>query len=317
MDGFSLIKFDGKATEKLLDVISKAVGTIYKPRAIRKEADARAYEIEVTEAAKAKALANKQEIEQDMLDRIQERIQTREIMKQMNIDDVVLIAAEELKNESNISDEPVDKDWTVRFFNIVEDVSDEQMKYLWGKILAGEVKRPNSFSLHTLEVLRNLSKAEADLFAKAATLFIQYNQSIIIYKSDNLRNFNLSFDERFMLTELGLIQADTHIGIVYSKEVGGEVTFVSGKYVIKMTKKKMTLDYSIPILKLTRVGEELAKLLTTVANVEYIKEFCLNQKKQGLIVEYALVIRNDEDVMEHTLPWNLFDGNLHEVVTVT
>ncbi|MHB9291313.1 hypothetical protein Holit_00387 [Hollandina sp. SP2] len=143
MGEFNLIKIEGQALEKLFDVISKAIGKIYTPRAIRKEADAKAYEIGVIEKAKINANIYRQEVKQDMLDRIEERIIHRELKKQENIDTVVEIAAEQLKDEKNIPNTPVDEDWTVRFFNIVEDVSDEQMQQLWGKILAGEVKTPN------------------------------------------------------------------------------------------------------------------------------------------------------------------------------
>jgi hypothetical protein len=52
-----------------------------------------------------------------------------------------------LKNEKNVSTEPVDEDWTVRLFNIVEDAYDGQMQQLWDRILAGEVKTPNSYSI--------------------------------------------------------------------------------------------------------------------------------------------------------------------------
>jgi hypothetical protein len=51
-----------------------------------------------------------------------------------------MIATEELKKENDVSDTPVDEDWIVRFFNVVEDISDEMMQQLWGRILAGEVK---------------------------------------------------------------------------------------------------------------------------------------------------------------------------------
>ena len=75
----------------------------------------------------------------------------------MNIDNVTQIAAEQLSQEDFVSEEPVEEDWTTRFFNIVEDISDEEMQRLWGKILAGEVKQPKSYSLRTLELLKKIN----------------------------------------------------------------------------------------------------------------------------------------------------------------
>ena len=57
MPDINVVKVEGKPIEKLIDVISKGIGTIYKPRAIRKEAEAKAYEIEIIERAKANALS--------------------------------------------------------------------------------------------------------------------------------------------------------------------------------------------------------------------------------------------------------------------
>ena len=73
MPEFNLIKFEGKPFEKLIDVISKGIGTIYKPRAIRKEAESKAYEIEIIEQAKSKALTEGKELEAQTYLRIQEK----------------------------------------------------------------------------------------------------------------------------------------------------------------------------------------------------------------------------------------------------
>ena len=158
MTEINLIKVDGKPIEKLIEVISQGIGTLYKPNAIRKEAEAKAYEIEIIERAKSKALAEGKEIDADTFERIQERLIHKELKRQKSIDTVSQIAADQLKHETTVSEEPVNEDWTTRFFNIVEDISDEEMLNLWGRILAGEVKRPKTYSIRTLEFIKNLSK---------------------------------------------------------------------------------------------------------------------------------------------------------------
>ena len=234
MAEFNLIKIEGKPLEKLLDVIGDFIGSAKKPKQIRKEADAKAYEMVKLAEAKTQALEIEQKAEEDRLDRAQERIHTREIMRQVNIEAVASNAAEVLKIESNVSNEPVDKDWTARFINIVEDISDEQMQYLWGKILAGEVKRPKSFSLHTLEVLKNLSKEEADLFAKAAHFIITYSDTPFIFNSDKedfLAKNDLEFFKLILLIELGLVTAEKDIVLNFDLEsIGSTCFFVYGKY---------------------------------------------------------------------------------------
>lgn len=63
------------------------------------------------------------------------RIVGKEIVRQENIDRVVSIALEDLSKAKTISDQKVETDWLTRFFNIVEDVSDEELRNAWGKIL--------------------------------------------------------------------------------------------------------------------------------------------------------------------------------------
>jgi len=289
MGEFNLIKIDGKPLEKLLDVVSKGIGKIYTPRAIRKEVDAKAYEIEIIERAKAKAYLNRQEIEQDLLDRIEERILYREVKKQKNIDAVTMIAAEELKNENTVSDTPVNEDWTVRFFNVVEDVSDEMMQQLWGRILAGEVKSPNSFSIRTIECLKNITKPEAELFTRAANFIFIYNNNPFIFRDDNLEVLiknDFSFEEVLVLIELGLLQSETNLVLdCKSKTKDDEMVFVFGKNIIKVIKKANTLQQQIPLLGLTKTGEELLKLLTITPIDAYINYFCVYLQQKGFIID--------------------------------
>ena len=70
----ALIKIDGKPFEKLIEVVSNGIGTLYRPRAIRQEADAKAYEIKVIEKAKNEAIAEGKLIEAENLSRINDRL---------------------------------------------------------------------------------------------------------------------------------------------------------------------------------------------------------------------------------------------------
>lgn len=99
----------------------------------------------------------------------------KENRKLNNTQSVIAKAKENFITGEQVSNEPVNKDWINRFFSIVEDISDETLHQLWGHILAGEVKQPNSYSLRTLELLRNLTKEEAELFVRLASFYIEKN----------------------------------------------------------------------------------------------------------------------------------------------
>lgn len=276
MSGNSLIKFEGKSLEKLIEAISKGIGTIYRPRAIRKEADAKAYEIEIISRAKNKANAEGKLLEVDNLSTIEDRLINRELKKQKNIDNVAEAAAEEFNDNEPISDEGVNEDWSTRFFNIVEDISDDDLHLLWGKILAGEVKKPKSYSLRTLEFLKNLSKDEAMNFMKVAELAIFAAGKYMVYNPDNGKTleekFNISFTNILELKELGLLNADSNLNLEFKaveKDSSTSVRYKNKGIVFERKKESGSLNLNSIIF--TSIGMQLLSLVNTQVNQEYIK----------------------------------------------
>jgi len=84
------------------------------------------------------------------------------VRRQVNVAHAIAHAEEVLQDDTQ---EPpsknIDDDWLYRWRDYAGDVSAETMQQLWGKILAGELKAPGSYSLRVLDFLRNLSQDEA------------------------------------------------------------------------------------------------------------------------------------------------------------
>jgi hypothetical protein len=302
MPEINLIKLEGKPFEKLIEVISKGIGTLYKPRAIRKEADSKAYEIGIIEQAKSKAISEGKELEADTYLRIQERLLFNETERQNSIDNVVEIAAEQLKNEENISQEPVDKDWSKRFFNIVQDISDEEMQSLWGRILAGETKQPNSYSKRTLELLKNLSKTEAEVFTKFAELKLVATNSVI-WNNDNgvfLKNeFNITFNDRLLMNELGLISSENNLEFSFPPTMTNKSTnyLEYGNKGIVLYREENTPKQGIQVLVFTKTGIELSKLIESKVNSNYIEKICASFINPKVKIEYGDLLKINRGIM--------------------
>lgn len=94
---------------------------------------------------------------------IAQRIEFQEKKRQANIVSVVEEAAAEL-GDKDVPDHEPDPDWTARFFDCVQDVSAEDMRKLWAKILTGEVEAPGRTSLRTLDILKNMTQRDAQIF---------------------------------------------------------------------------------------------------------------------------------------------------------
>lgn len=299
MTGFNLIKFDGKPIEKLLDVVSNAIGTAYKPRAIRREADAKAYALKVISRAKAEALVESKEIEAEYYNRIEKRLTYQQLSKQQNIDNVVDIAIEQLSHEEAVSDKEVNKDWTTRFFNIVEDISDEEMQYLWGKILAGEVKQPNSYSLRTLDILRNLTTDEANMFTKLAELAL-YNpgeKNCFVFMNIGFLESHLQISTMniLRLSEAGLLYNDHNLSIKFEYTESSGSIIIYGDKGIGISKEVNAPESSMQIFSFTQSGTELTKLIASNYNEDYIKEIAKVLKNKGTTVSLGDIEKIDED----------------------
>lgn len=150
------LKALSEPASKLIEAVSSAVGVLYEPTRLRRRAKA--------DADAALILAESEGAERGMALRAAERINSREIRRQENIERVIKGALGYLPE--SVSGEKVDEDWVVQFFDYCQDVGDEEMRSLWAKILAGEVTTPNSYSPRTLHTVKLLRKEDAHLFTR-------------------------------------------------------------------------------------------------------------------------------------------------------
>lgn len=329
--------------DKLIDIVSNSVGKISKPYFDRKDVDTKAYEIEKLAEARAKEMkiisaAVKEnfkltggieykeeklaitspknislETQQPILlnppleERTQERLNFQEAKKQLNIESVTAFAAQELKDESAVTDEPLDEDWTTRFFRIAEEVSNEEMQALWGKILAGEIKQPKSYSLRTLELIRNLSKKEADTFMKVANFSIKSGNGSYVFKGnedDKLSNeFGVTYSDIALLKELGLIQPGDFVNHQFIQQtIDSQRILIAGHTAIFVKIKANTPTIKMPVDVFSSTGNELLKLVKPIPPFTYLNYFAKSIKNENVEVKYANILAFEEDSIKHTQP---------------
>lgn len=84
------------------------------------------------------------------------------LRREVNVAKAITHAESELKDDPQTPPErDVDSDWLYRWRDYAGAVSSDDLQSLWGRLLAGEVKSPGSFSYRTLDFIRNLSADEA------------------------------------------------------------------------------------------------------------------------------------------------------------
>lgn len=114
------------------------------------------------------------------------------------------IAADVLKGtpDDQVSDEPVNPDWFARWRREAQIIGNEEMRQIWGRILAEEIKKPRTFSYKTLDVLKNITPQDADIFCRMAS----FNINFLIFENVDGK-LPYSLDEIIRMQFLDLVNA--------------------------------------------------------------------------------------------------------------
>lgn len=310
--------------KKLIEVISTGVGNLSKPYLVRKNADAKAYEINViAQAIKENqselksidfsneklcliSLDNNSHYTQlSLAERTQQRTNFKNQNRQINIESITQKTAQNLSCLDSVSEEKVDNDWITRFFNYAEDISNEEMQELWAQILAGEIKKPKSYSLRTLEVLKNLSKEEAEVFLKFASLAISSSKISFVLNFTNEKllqeKYNLNFNERLLLEELGLIAAnDLVFEINETKSQPIQTVFLIGKICVLYNKNTNIPKQQLDVLVFTKIGKELLNLVNDSPELDYIQLLANKLDNKNGTIKYGYILEKSEKTIKHT-----------------
>lgn len=148
-----------KPVTTLVNKVSYALGGpfvgAFRPMQIRRVAEAEADAIIIHAQADAEAAEIRQ--------RTSNRLLAEEMRSQANIESTMAKAIPHVTDEAK--PENMEDDWIVNWSEKCRTVSDEQMQEMWARILAGEANNPGTFSRKTTNILADMDKADAELFA--------------------------------------------------------------------------------------------------------------------------------------------------------
>ena len=219
-----------EASAKLGDTILKGLGMALNhvfefdvkqiDRVSTAKANARAREITAEAEAWANAAIVLKDLDNELIQRTGQRVLIQSVKRQENIEKTLLLTDEDLRDSSQpISEIPVDEDWAVKFFNIAQDVSNEEMQLLFAKILSGEIRNPGSFSARTVQALSLLDTTTANIFRKFCDITIEVTPvadllTAVLWEpfgppgTNGLAPVGLSYLQLTQLQDAGLIQHD-------------------------------------------------------------------------------------------------------------
>lgn len=195
-----------------------------------------------------------------------------------------------------------DFDWFVRFYEAVGNISDEVMQDLWAKLLAGEVAEPSSFSLKTIDVIRNLSKQDAELFSLICSHSVMTRgQNFLPHYDTYLEKHNIYYTDIMKLNEQGLIFNDGTIGFSMSIGQNPNVLFWNNDLVMTIeSSDDKNIEIHIKTYPFTKAGQELAVLVSKSVSeenfIELAKEIA-NKNQECILGVYKIVSLDEKSIL--------------------
>ena len=154
---------------------------------------------------------------------------------------------------------------------IAAEISEDELRNLFAQVLAGELCRPGSSSLKTLETIRLLDSKVASLFERLRTLAFDFEWickegpiSAIVERS------GIGPDEIMTLEDAGLVSG-SHILSITTGPSEKELVLVYGdrKLRIRSLSNRTKASHIFSSLRLTNAGREIASVLASQVDVEY------------------------------------------------
>ena len=247
------------------------------------------------------------------------------IREQINLDKTSVIAANELKTEEfrsstdQSTDSGEEKTISDDFLNSFEEEtrqkSTEDMQLLFGRILAGEIRKPESYSIKAVKILGQLDQNTAALFKKLCSICIVLENPVDGYifdarvpslggnAGDNaLREYGLGFLHLNILNEYDLIISDYNSWYEYNLALGNEIPpdrlllWYQGRYWDLLTLPgwdQNQQQFRLSGVALSHAGCELFRLIDPdpmEVHTEKLKKFFAQQNLQMVEVPSQNVI---------------------------
>lgn len=191
-----------------------------------------------------------------------------EFYKAANFLHVAELADQVFKHDyQNKADEnqKYDFDWYMRFYDIVGNISDEEMQALWARILAGEIHRKGTYSLQLLDILKNFTQKQAELFNRVCShCFISGDNVYIPNDNEYLQFANITYQDILDLDAFGLINSSGTTSL--SVKVQPDRPALFGNDMLRMVieyngQGNATQEFSFLQFPFTSAGRELITLI--------------------------------------------------------
>lgn len=199
----------------------------------------------------------------------------------------------------------ISDDWLNAFESQAVNMSSEQMQRLFGKMLAGEIHRPSTFSIRTVKLMGLMDIDVAQKFRKFCSMVCSYHGGPDNLIADGhaislgwktktaLHDFGLNNFDVGELEEYGLISSATPILSTYYPSIYRDddstslklpLNYNNDRYIL-IPERPLSIDdgksYQALGIPLSRVGRELFGIVDIEENIDYTKALTAFFKDAG------------------------------------
>ena len=156
--------------KRVIDCLDKGISSLMHPFAYKRAERAKML-IEQERSDKNAIIALKEAMTQDMIEVARTSRDRNELH---NISEIYGQALAELQSfdSSKLPAQLPSDDWAAHFYDCAKDCSDDKIRILWSKILAGEIIEPGTYYKRTLTNLKQIEKHEAEWFVDLSKYII-------------------------------------------------------------------------------------------------------------------------------------------------
>jgi Protein of unknown function (DUF2806) len=218
------------------------------------------------------------------------------LREQVNLDKISDTAARQVLQETSTrktdknteSTAEITSDWLNCWQKEASQKDSEEMQLLFSRILAGEIQRPNSFSIATVKRLGELDQRAASIFKHFCSLCISLGEGNIIRDArvlalggnaamNSLLGYSITFESLNILHESGLIIPDFNSYMDYQFSIVINKQVVVSPFTYQKRKFGLLPSYDRPNnqelrlhgVALSRSGQELLKIVDIEPSENY------------------------------------------------
>ena len=171
--------------------------------------------------------------------------------------------------EEQVSDEPLSQDFFNHWRREAEMIDDEALRQWWARLLVEETKTPKSISPRTLDVVKNLSKNDAEVFK---TLVQGEVDGSIPIDAEGRPQFG-NYEMLLQMTDAGLLLgSETSRKWNGYKRQNGEWTVIINPLTSDYAICANGESYGFDCYSLTTAGRQLANIVRPHRTLEDVKE---------------------------------------------